>query len=387
MERKCFLCCSDVEVLFVQNLDIPGLAFHDIGFSICPECGLVLQSPTVSSVDMHKHYSKTAVYINPGTNGKPSERKRKFLARQVQFVLSTIGEIPASVFQVGCSDGFTLSEFQRAGAATVSGIDPGLASNKLAKELYDIESVVGTFEEFVPNQQYDLIILTHILEHLYDPLKAMIKCSEMQKDNGWIFIEVPLLERIDRLPPGYFTFEHLNYFSELALLHMLTKVGYVPYSTAKLFYVANYPIISIMAKKECSKTMNENCSDYERADSLLKEFWRLEEVRWKMIEQKVKRHVKKGASVYVWGAGMHTSQLLAFTDLKSYLSIIGLIDSSPTKWGKQLGDIECYAPDNVLLKKDDIVLISSYASEKEIFDSLAKDRSEGVIIQRLYADS
>ena len=90
--------------------------------------------------------------------------------------------------------------------------------------------------------------------------------------------------------------------------------------------------------------------------------------------------------MHIWGAGIHTSQLLANTDLKSYLQIKGLLDSSLTKWGRNLGSITCYFPDNVSLKKGDVILISSYASEQEIYDSLDKYRGKGINIIKLYGD-
>ena len=66
------------------------------------------------------------------------------------------------------------------------------------------------------------------------------------------------------------------------------------------------------------------------------------------------------------------------------LIVKGLLDSSPTKWGKQFGDLKCYSPDTVDLKAGDTIIISSYASEKEIYESLEKYRRIGVTIIRLY---
>ena len=387
MERKCFLCCSDTEIHFVQNLCLPGLAAHDIGFSICPECGLVLESPTVSFSDMQKYYSTTAVYINPGTKGRPSASKQQHIARHLQYIQSIVGEIPSSVFQVGCSDGYTLSALQNAGASFVTGIDPSIASNKLAAELYDIETLVGVFEDFVPDRQYELIVLTHILEHLYNPLEALAKCGTMQEKDDWIFVEVPLLERIDKLPPGYFAFEHLNYFSEITLLNTLSRIGYSPYSITKLYYATNYPIISIVAKKGDLNNNHLFHSDYTRAHSLMKKYWQLEQERWKQIEKNLRFKVKENASVYIWGAGIHTSQLFAFTNLRSHLPITGLLDSSSTKWGKQIGDLRCYDPRNIELKKSDVIIISSYASADELYESLAAYRDKGVTVKRLHGSN
>lgn len=383
MNRQCFMCNIEAKTIVTQTWDLPGIDSQEIGFSICPKCGLIFQLPSLDCTDMNRYYTETATYINPGRSGKPTLNKEKDVGRLIKTTIEVIGKIPNSAFQIGCSDGYTLQQFREAGVHHVEGIDPNFASHELSLKLYDIETMVGTFEDFTPKHQYDLIILTHVLEHLYDPVRAMNKCSSMQENSSWLLIEVPLFERADKFPPGLLTLEHLNYFSESTLLRLLYLAGYVPYLVEKLFYNNQYPVITIIARKEKPKSI-ELISDYNRANSLLNNYCEKEGVRWKDIELKVKKQLKKRTSVYIWGAGIHTSQLFAFTGLKEYLTIKGLLDSSPTKWGKQFGDLKCYSSDTVNLKAGDIIIISSYASEDEIYKSLEKYLIMGITVVRLY---
>lgn len=383
MRRRCFLCDVTVDGVLRQSWELPGLPTAVIGFSVCPECGLVIQSPSVEPPVMEKYYSDIAVYHSPAAGGKPQAVKVKGVEKQVQMVRDVAGRVPPSVFQVGCSDGFTLSQFRDAGASVIDGVDPGLSASKVARELYGVETSIGTFEDFAPDRTYQLIISTHVLEHLYDPMESMLKCSSMQGEGGWILVEVPLLERVDRLPPGYFTFEHINYFSESTLLRLISSAGYVPYKVEKDFHSFDYPFITVMARKEQGGECDIR-SDSARASALLEEYFRKDMACFKDIESRVKTRLEEGTEVYVWGAGIHTSQLFAATDLATYLSIKGLIDSSPTKWGRRLGDIECFNPDEVCLDKGDTVIISSYASEGEIYDGLEGYRRKGVAVKRLY---
>jgi len=387
MKRKCFLCDVNTETIISDEWDLPGLDSCEIGFSICPECGLIIQSPSIDIDNMNKYYADIATYINPGRKGKPSSNKIKEVNRLIRTLIDVIGT-PRSAFQVGCSDGYTLYAFQQAGVCLTEGIDPGLESHKLAMDLYNIETVVGTFEGFVPSNKYELIILTHVLEHIYNPLDVMKKCSSMQKDGDWGLIEVPLFERSDKFPPGLLTFEHLNYFSESTLCRLIHLAGYVPYMIQKSFYNNEYPVITIIARKEgdwdCAGI--ELSSDYDRAYNVLTSYSERNKAIWKRIELKLKQKIKYGTAVYIWGAGIHTSQLLANTDLKSYLQIKGLLDSSPTKWGNNLGDIICYSPDDVDIKKGDVILISSYASEQEIYDSLKSYQRKGINVERIYGE-
>jgi len=385
MKRKCFLCDVNTETIISDKWDLPGLDSCEIGFSICPECGLIIQSPSIDIDNMDKYYADIATYINPGRKGKPSLNKIKDVRRLIRTLIDIIGEPPRSAFQVGCSDGYTLYAFQQAGVCLTKGIDPGLESHKLAMDLYNIETIVGIFEEFVPSNKYELIILTHILEHVYNPLAVMKKCSSMQKESGWGLIEVPLFERSDKFPPGLLTFEHVNYFSESTLCRLLHLAGYVPYMIQKSFYNNEYPVITIIVRKVDLHGI-ELSSDYDRAYNVLTSYSERDKASWKRIELKLKQKVECGTAVYIWGAGIHTSQLLANTELKSYLQIKGLLDSSPTKWGRNFGSMTCYSPDNGSLKKGDTVLISSYASEQEIYDSLKSYQGKGINIIKIYGE-
>ena len=384
MRRICFFCDSDTTETIVSNMwELPGLDSAEIGFSVCRQCGLVFQSPTLSSAQMMKYYREVATYINPGRRGKPSLIKKRDLDRLLFLTQAIIRKIPRTVFQVGCSDGYTLSRFSDAGALLVEGIDPSSASHKLSRELYGIDTKVGSFEKFNPKRIYELIILTHVLEHLYNPIEAMQKCFHMQESGGWILIEVPLFERLDRWLPGLLTLEHLNYFSESTLLRLLYSTGYVPHLIEKLFNHAEYPVITIIARKEKLKPP-EFVSDYSRSKHLLINYCKNERRRWGLTESKIKNLLTQGTSVYIWGAGIHTSQLFAFTDIKKYLKIEGLVDSSPTKWGKRIGSYMCHSPDEIPLKPRDTILISSYASEEEIYRGLQEHIASGVNVVRLY---
>ena len=101
-------------------------------------------------------------------------------------------------------------------------------------------------------------------------------------------------------------------------------------------------------------------------------------------QKKIKDRVIRGSSAYIYGAGIHTSQLLAFTDLKQYLNILGLLDSSPTKWEKKIGSLTCYKKNAVDFKESDTIIISSFDSENEIYKSLTPLIQNGVKVIKLY---
>ena len=98
----------------------------------------------------------------------------------------------------------------------------------------------------------------------------------------------------------------------------------------------------------------------------------------------MKSNIKRGDTGYVFGAGIHTSQLLAFSTLEKIFKIKGIIDNSPTKWGKKFGKFDCFKLENINLCENDKIIISSYASENEIYKGLSQNIKNEIIC--LYKD-
>ncbi len=401
MKRDCFFCDIEVEGFTTQLWELPGIGRAEIGFGICTGCGMVLQTPSATPEDVVRYYNETAVYNNPGRNGQPGSNKIKGVANQLRLIRDTCGSVADSVLQVGCSDGYTLAKMREAGATRVTGLDPGTASNKLAESLHGVRTIVSTFESYESSAKYDLIVMTHILEHLFDPLKAVRKAAAMQEDGGqegggWLLLEVPLLEQVEALPPGYFTFEHLNYFSESTVLRLLHEAGYTVHAVEKIFGFYDYPAIAVVARKELADTregagdyssdyVGAYSSDYNRARVIVSDYLARDSAAFNVVEQRIKQSVAPAAEVYIWGAGVHTAQLFANTDIKDYLKIKGLLDSSEARWGKKVGGFTCFEPAYIDLGAGDTIVISSFASESEIYDALRPLRERGVKVVRLYA--
>jgi SAM-dependent methyltransferase len=361
MDRKCFICNSKIKSSY-QLWEIPNIPkTQKIGFGFCQKCNLVIQTSTIKPKKMFAYYETTATYINPGREGKPSQNKIDDVKRQLDFLqnIVNINKIK-SAFQIGCSDGYTLSRIKELKIGTISGIDPSEYSHNIAKKFYKINTEVGVFEKYKTKKVYDLIIMTHVLEHLYNPNKILKKCNKILSENGYLLFEVPLFEDYLKFPIGMFTLEHLNYFSEFSLRKLFALSNFEILAIEKLYFNNNYPVITIILQKQ------KKVTQIEKSPKLaFNKYLKLENKMWKKIENKIKEQLKKDTKVYIWGAGLHTTQLLANTEIKKHLKIQGIVDSSITKHGKKIGKYTISKPSNALLKNS-IVVVSSYASEDEI---------------------
>lgn len=385
-ERKCFLCDSDVLCRRSQIWHLPQLGERNIGFSSCQKCGMVLQSPTVHPDETLHYYKTTAVYTKHSENYKPSQEKIVSVRRNIGDLKNLINEIPQSVFQVGCSDGYTLSQYRHHGASYVTGVDPSAMNSRIAKEVFGVDSTQTSIEDFESDETFGLVVLTHILEHLYDPLSVMKKCASLQTDGGWLLIEVPLLEQENLFPLGYLTFEHLNYFTEPLLKEMLERAGYEIHLVNKIYRDNRYPVVTVIGRRTTEdKTNSEGVVDRE-ADHILQRYIERERKGWLAIENRIIASIPSGSKIYVWGAGVHTAQLLANTHIMDNFKIEFLVDSSKTKWGQNIHDIQCIPPAEVDIHAIDTILISTCASENEVYSDLLEKYGDQVKLVRLYND-
>lgn len=101
------------------------------------------------------------------------------------------------ILDVGCGDGFFLELLRDLGFQRLSGIDlsepmlrrarmKGLKVNK--GNIYDIKNI----------QDYDVILLMDVLEHLEQPKLGLKKLYNALKTNGILFLNIPVCDSISK---------------------------------------------------------------------------------------------------------------------------------------------------------------------------------------------
>lgn len=359
---KCIVDGGNLESVMSYRWDVLGIGKRDIGFKCCKKCGMVIQYPKLTFSEMNEYYSNNANYGDFfGTKYKVSERKEKNVDTLIKHI-DSLGKIN-NVFQVGCSDGYTLSRINKLGIKDVFGIDPSVNNHLIAEKMFSIKTEISTIEEYIFNKKYDCIVLTHILEHLYDPNICLSKCYQTQKKNDYIVVEVPLLDRFDELPPGYFTLEHINYFTEKSIVELLQAHNYCPKLIEKRYSDEIYPVIFVIAQKKEDGLKRSSLDPFE--------YFELDKHMWSDAEEHILKQISADEAIYIYGAGLHTSQLLANTCIGDVLNISGYLDSSPTKWNKSLAGKKCSAFEDIDYQEE-YILISSYASENVIYKYLVE---------------
>lgn len=105
--------------------------------------------------------------------------------------------ITGKLLDVGCGTGEFLVEMKNAGW-NVEGLERDDRAAGWAREQHQIPVAAGGVEQLAAaSQQYDLITLWHVLEHLYHPGQALEMIANRLRDAGWLLVAVPNIAGLD----------------------------------------------------------------------------------------------------------------------------------------------------------------------------------------------
>ena len=179
MIEQCRLCGSEK----LQAWMTDGLN-RDLVYYKCGDCAL-WNYDLDCGTDQEQY---TEVYISP------SDTEHKFNRdnRASWEFLSNYASTPGSIMDIGCGNGCLLSLARNAGWQ-VQGMELSPTAAENIHNDTGIDVTVSNFLEYEPSrdEQYDVVVLRHVLEHLPDSVLAMQKINALLKDNGLALLEFP----------------------------------------------------------------------------------------------------------------------------------------------------------------------------------------------------
>ena len=98
-------------------------------------------------------------------------------------------EKECNILDIGCGDGKIAGELVKMGHK-VAGID--ISEKAIAEaKIKGVDARVSQIEEFETDKKYDLVIMTDILEHLFEPLEVLKKSKGWLTEDGKIVMNFP----------------------------------------------------------------------------------------------------------------------------------------------------------------------------------------------------
>ncbi len=118
-----------------------------------------------------------------------------FLGRRDMLVL-LLKECPkeSRILEIGCSSGVFLEQLRRAGFDNAHGIDISQVAimKCISAGLHNVRVADGSASDF-PNESFDVVIASDVLEHILDHHKALKEWCRILKPGGRLILFVPAL--------------------------------------------------------------------------------------------------------------------------------------------------------------------------------------------------
>ncbi len=266
---SCDLCRSDQSELVIRQRDLLLEVTND-EFTIvkCCHCGLIYLNPRPSK-DLLGSYYPTVYYPPVQAKGRPQlqQQAKKVSAQVKRWVLEDYYGYPSTVspgwsrimrrillwpdktlrelkgrhplpwrgegkvLDVGCGAGGNLKALHDQGWEPY-GIEISEVAAAHARELVTGNIHTGTLESApFPPQSFDLVLMSHSLEHLPSPVDALRRVHRLLKDDGLLVVSVPNVNSLEFKLFGRWWFQldpprHFYHFDKRSLSGFFTQAGF-----------------------------------------------------------------------------------------------------------------------------------------------------------------
>jgi 2-polyprenyl-3-methyl-5-hydroxy-6-metoxy-1,4-benzoquinol methylase len=225
-------CCCCGSLSFKTALNCEGFTFVR-----CKTCGLVQRNPQPLKEEITARYSRTfgKDYLSYEIENENNFLKLQKLALldagfyKLEKSLCAANETQPYLLDIGCATGALLASLRDSGwRVTGVEISPSAEYGRNIRKL-DIRNLALEENKF-PNDSFDVVLASHLIEHLNDPFSFLNEVRRILKESGHVFITTPNISGFQaRLFGGRWRsaiFDHLYLFSVNTLKKMLKNAGF-----------------------------------------------------------------------------------------------------------------------------------------------------------------
>jgi len=209
-DQQCYVCGGE-EFDLVAEIDRYGF-YYPTG--ICKKCGCVQQIKYYSDECLTDFYTRwyRTVYGNKG----PATLFASQYENQAPLIYKFMSEfnIGQTGLEIGCGAAGILGYFKDQGK-TVTGLDYNEDYLDYGRGK-GVNLLRGSLEALEPDQKFDFIIISHVLEHIVKPVEFLKQVNERLTDDGMIYVEVPSLHHVAE---GGYEYDLLGYLQNAHVIH------------------------------------------------------------------------------------------------------------------------------------------------------------------------
>jgi SAM-dependent methyltransferase len=158
----------------------------------CKKCGLI-QSEYVSPTALRLYYSD---YYRKALGDRDIEKMRRWFYDQAVSQLEYLETVlPQAHYASALEIGAGIGEFAKLISKNCANVFVTEADPQFVKVLRQLEELIYLEENELDSQKFfdtfDLLTLSHVFEHLPNPIESLNQYSRLLKTGGYLFLEIP----------------------------------------------------------------------------------------------------------------------------------------------------------------------------------------------------
>ncbi len=189
---ECPWCGSGDMMRRLDTTDVTGRIPGPIHLDECRGCDHVFQNPVLTDAGLAHCYRD--LYDGAGDDGAEAVFAAMAPAYRRRVAAIAAVATPASLLDVGTGHGhFCLVARQRWPEATVDGLDQSPSVDEAQRRGWVDRAYRGSFTDLAGAlpQSYDVVAMSHYLEHTRDPRAELAAAAKVLEPGGFLMVEVP----------------------------------------------------------------------------------------------------------------------------------------------------------------------------------------------------
>lgn len=209
----------------------------------CSACGHGVVCPAPGQDVIEQLYSKHSYGMHKIGNKNPVallEQEKLFpnatldadrMLRQAEVLLQSTGRRLETIrmLDVGCGYGFS-AKLARERGFEVTALEVSSSGREITSKIAGIDPLPVSFEDYDPSSEFDVVLMSQVIEHMRDINLCVAKAHKMLANRGILILAMPNFNNIIRVlfgardpyvrPPM-----HLNYFTPASSRALLKRHG------------------------------------------------------------------------------------------------------------------------------------------------------------------
>lgn len=200
----------------------------------------------------------------------PDDRSLNIWRKHLTRLLTKLNLLNLTTLDIGCDSGYFSFLMSELGAKEVVGLDVDSKRIQAARQnarirgnTNRVEFVAADIESFRTKKQFDLALLSEVLEHLVNPMAALGRVREALRTGGIIIISVPNPLSIVSHLSGFVVTEVLRQYkydldahkSEMPLQELIALVRAAGFNIVSAYYYG----LSLLNRFDDSRAIRRLC--------------------------------------------------------------------------------------------------------------------------------